>query len=198
MWNMATDMSDVDLFVCNAINSNDLLMGEQYKSEFTTYEQLDIAYHESSKVVGQLKKSNINFVLGVISPIVITTSDFHKHLYEFLDYNRTKEIYHSIYGMVSSNLNKYYDEIAQDKSGTRINKLNRYVEFGKRWIQEVELSKIFKDIPKISSIDGLNTSLFDFTDIRNRSKLDEKYSKTELELLDWYLLTERKQFLSSS
>ena len=76
VWNMNHKGSDIDLFQIYVEPTRDILDGTAKKrSYFKQIGEKDDAIHEVEKVVTLLLAGNINFIIGVLSPLVQTTLD---------------------------------------------------------------------------------------------------------------------------
>lgn len=136
-WQMNRPDSDIDLFSAYIIPTRDLLSGRNHGygshcSGSSGAGEEDRVSHEIGKVVNMLIKGNINFLVGVLSPIVIHD---HNNWLECLRsivevYGQTKACTHSIRGLAVHNYRKYKD-ITDDKVLTKTcNTINRTLLLG--------------------------------------------------------------------
>ncbi len=88
----------------------------------------DIARHEIQTVVNQLLKGNLNFVIGVMSPIVEQTSPVHKELVDLFTKHPPRNLYHSCRGMAVHNVKLYQDEL--DFRPKKVNMILRLLRMG--------------------------------------------------------------------
>jgi predicted nucleotidyltransferase len=163
LWGMNTQESDLDVFKVFVVPTRDFLAGTaNVKSRFERIPPLteiiegyqlrsdlpcDIASHEVGTVINQLLKGNINFICGVMSPIVLFQHSFNwdpKKLYAKSPFSLQAEIeklrsivvetiskncYNSIKGMADANYRKYIIS-GVDQSEHRCNTIARAVKFG--------------------------------------------------------------------
>lgn len=125
IWKMNTPVSDIDIFRIYMANPRDILLHKPIQAKFIPNTDMDITYHEISEVTNQLIKSNINFIIGVFSPII------EKQIPKFGEYKYfarkviTSQMFHSVHGMALSNYKKY----GEDMPEARYNKILRTVDF---------------------------------------------------------------------
>lgn len=130
IWEMNHVNSDEDYFSIYLDDTRNFLRGTpQTQSYFTQYNYVDTHYHELGKVVEQLLKGNINFLIGVTSPIVMKMSFEFERLIDITMGNLSKKTYHSIHGMGLHNYKRYI-ETDEDTSEHRCNKILRTIVFG--------------------------------------------------------------------
>ncbi|MHB1764914.1 MAG: DNA polymerase beta superfamily protein [Gammaproteobacteria bacterium] len=131
MWGMNHAKSDIDYFVCYLNNTKDILLGKQSKSIFISDKELniDISGHELGNVINQLKAGNYNFIIGIMSPLVINQSEYLNMLKIATEANMSKLIYAPINGMATQNIKKYIDS-GIDTSEKRCNVISRALQFG--------------------------------------------------------------------
>ena len=138
IWQMRRPDSDTDLFRVYVATTGDILKGTaDMRSKFIQKDNTDIALHEIGKVIDMLLKGNLNFVIGVMSPIIVNAYNlklFHE-LRSIVDRNKSKNCYHSIHGCAIHNYKKYI-ETGLDKSERRCNKILRILRFGQKLLQE--------------------------------------------------------------
>jgi len=108
IWNMDTPLSDIDYFVVYLAPLEDILLQRRPKSKHqidnTLHPVSDYAIHEIGHVIGQLKKSNFNFIIGIMSPIEVSKGEMHlEFLRNWVKNNISKQIYYSIRGLAMSN-----------------------------------------------------------------------------------------------
>jgi len=136
IWNMNHENSDEDYFEIYLDSTKNLFRGTpKNKSTFTT-KPVDLHKHELGKVVEQLLKGNINFLIGVTSPIVIESTKTFEELKKITYRNISKKTYHSIRGMAISNYKKYVGESNLDDVTNvevpehKCNQIIRAIQFG--------------------------------------------------------------------
>ena len=143
LWGMNDQDSDIDIFQVYVASTKDILKGvgnlkskhsfENTKSN-SLYDQpynntIDTMSHEIGKVIDQLIKGNINFLLGVLSPMITKPSPWLEKLRELVIDNKNKLCYHSIKGLATHNYEKYIKS-GKDTSIDRCMKIGRYLNFG--------------------------------------------------------------------
>ena len=143
LWKMNDEDSDIDIFQVYVAPTKDILKGvgnlkskhsfENTKSN-SLYNQpynntIDTMSHEIGKVIDQLIKGNINFLLGVLSPMITKPSPWLEKLRELVIDNKNKLCYHSIKGLATHNYEKYIKS-GKDTSVDRCMKIGRYLNFG--------------------------------------------------------------------
>jgi len=131
IWSMEHKGSDTDIFECYQTPTLDLLRGTGgIRSFFEPHKESnrDIARHEIQTVVNQLLKGNLNFVIGVMSPIVEQTSPVHKELVDLFTKHPPRNLYHSCRGMAVHNVKLYQDEL--DFRPKKVNMILRLLRMG--------------------------------------------------------------------
>ena len=140
MWNMQTEKSDTDIFVAYVAPTDEILKGTaDYKSKFTQTLNMDISQHEIGKIIEQLLKGNINFILGVMSFLSIKTNENHLQLRKIVRETIAKNCYYSIHGMAQSNYKKYI-ETKLNSSTKKCNQIIRVLKFGQRILNDGKIS----------------------------------------------------------
>lgn len=136
IWSMRHAKSDTDLFRVYIASTEEIVKGiANTRSKFTQKDNVDIALHEIGKVVEQLLKGNLNFLVGVMSPLTVSVAEppltaFYLELQDIVRNNISKNCYHSIHGLAIHNYKKYIER-GKDDSERRCNKILRVLEFGK-------------------------------------------------------------------
>ena len=136
IWHMEHEGSDTDVFECYQTPTSELLKGEGgIRSFFEPHKESnrDIARHEIQTVVNQLLKGNLNFVIGVMSPIVEYTTPVHKELVYLFEKHPPKNVYHSTRGMAVHNVKLYYKEL--DNLPKKVNTILRILNFGINYLK---------------------------------------------------------------
>lgn len=135
VWGMETGLSDTDTFRAYIVPSITILNGTaETKSKFIQIGDKDIAQHEIGKVINQILKGNINFLIGVMSPLCVLSGKEHKALKEIVVAHLAKNCFHSIHGMAAHNYKKYIDT-GKDTSERRCNTILRGMRFGERILE---------------------------------------------------------------
>lgn len=145
VWSMNRPDSDIDEFTAYITPSKDILCGinRGWNSHFHAKEGAethDRVSHEIGKVVDELINGNINFLIGTLSPIVISEhSDCLRSLKDLIiKYGQTKACVNSIRGLAIHNYRKYIigSDTARDYPLTKkCNNINRCLLFGIRLLK---------------------------------------------------------------
>jgi predicted nucleotidyltransferase len=139
-WGMNRPDSDVDIFEVYQTPTKDILGFEAAPlggKERTGLTPAKVPYDWSSVEVGhhikELVKGNVNHLVALFSPYTLDgwhkTSDIKPSSYvkrtlqDMIMANPSKNIYHSLNGMVIHNMNKYFGEKAQIDMTVRAKKL---------------------------------------------------------------------------
>lgn len=137
-WKMDHKGSDIDIFQIYADPTKSILMGTaKRKSYFIQKDGVDIARHEVEKTVDMLLKGNINFIVGVLSPIVNKTSIEFADLRKITKANIAKNCYNSIRGCAVHNQMKYEKEGKMTEK--KWNQVIRMLDFGIRVLEKNEV-----------------------------------------------------------
>lgn len=130
VWKMNTRYSDIDTFRVYAEKPENILIGRKdYFPGFVQLENTDIATHEAGKVVDELIRGNINYLVGVLSPNVVTSLTEFDKLREIVRNNLAKNCYSSIHDMAQRNYLKYI--VTEKDAGTKkCNQIVRFINFG--------------------------------------------------------------------
>ncbi len=131
VWKMNHKGSDIDLFQIYVEPTKDVLNGTaKKKSYFNQKNGIDIALHEAEPTINQLMKGNINFIVGVCSPLINKTSREFEILRNITLHNLSKNCFHSIHGMAVNNYEKFGR--AEKLTEKKWNQLVRVLDFGIR------------------------------------------------------------------
>lgn len=183
MWGMQHGGSDEDHFLCYLAPTREILSGELvYPVRFSHFEHgemRDTSAHEAQSVVGQLIKGNVNFLWGVMSPVVVKTSKWHDELREIAGRNLAKNCYHSIHGLAVHNYRKYI-ESGKDTSEKRCNTIVRSIHFGIRILVEGRIG--FAPVSMVFP-EQVKTAMSALEQAYQESKLPER--PNEKEFRDW-------------
>lgn len=131
-WNMARSDSDVDKFVGYQVPSKYILTGDFRwdRGSFIRQGNEDVQAAEIGKIVDMLLKGNINYIIYVMSPIIVETTTWHMELRKIVEENKGKNIYLSVHGMSVHNWEKYIDEMTHKK----FNQIARVIRFAVNWM----------------------------------------------------------------
>lgn len=143
IWNMNHEFSDLDLFVVETQPISKILRGKySNKSKFVPHakgyegyekrlggKSTDVSIHSAQTTIEQLIKMNLNFLVGIMSPIPIVGNFNYEILKGIVKSNLSKRCYYPIRGMATHNMKKY---IYSDKDNTnhRRQKIYRVLRFG--------------------------------------------------------------------
>ena len=140
VWQMNRPDSDIDIFTSYVVPSKDILSGVNrgygsHASGGLCVGEMDTVSHEIGKIVEQLIKGNINFLIGTLSPLVIFERDDYLSSLKSIIYEhvQTKACTHSIRGLAVHNYKKYIigSDTARDYPLTKkCNLINRTLLFG--------------------------------------------------------------------
>jgi len=143
-WKMNHAGSDLDLWRIFVVDTKQFLRGtvrlkSRNYTEKSTWEfgddfeyygmDIDYAEHEVGSTISQLLKGNINYLIGILSPIVRESTPEFNQLREITQNNIAKNCFNSIHGMGRANYNKYIKS-GKDDSERRCNKIARALQFG--------------------------------------------------------------------
>lgn len=126
VWQMNHKDSDIDTFRIYVEEIQNILNGTATQKSYFINGVDDIAIHEIEVVVNQILKGNINFIVGVCSPIVDKTTKEFEILKNLTTNHLAKNCYHSIHGMAIHNFKKYEIEMTEK----RLNQIIRALFFG--------------------------------------------------------------------
>lgn len=198
VWSMNRPDSDVDVFTAYIIPSSDILSGKNKSggSHNSHTEEVDKVSHEIGKVIDELIKGNINFLIGTLSPIVISEhGNYLRTLKEIvIEHGQTKSCVNSIRGLAVSNYKKYV--IGSDTSREypltkKCNTINRTLLFGINLLNGNGFE--FKPV-KNQTPEDVKSLLEEFDKVVENSKLPEK---TDPEPFRNYLLDLRIKELNN-
>lgn len=144
VWQMNHPYSDVDLFTAYVVPTIEILSGKNHGggSHNSQRENVDHVSHEIEKIINELIKGNINFLVGTLSNIVLYQRDnYLKSLVCLLnEYGQTKACTHSIRGLAVHNYNKYIINCNTGKKEAKVTKkcntINRTLLFGINILEE--------------------------------------------------------------
>lgn len=136
MWGMEEFASDYDMFHCYILPYRNVLIGNISKTQprltyFDGGKEIDAQYMEIGHLISLLKKSNVNAIWAVCSPVVHVESECRLRLKKIIEDNLTKSIYYSVAGMANSQLR---DSFVKNPEKIRAACL-RTLEFGIRVLE---------------------------------------------------------------
>jgi len=183
-WEMNTINSDKDIFSCYIAPSSDFLINKTHKgSHFSQIDNVDTTSTEIGVVVEQLLKNNINYLVNVMSPIIIKDSKELQELKELTQKNLSKQCFDSIYGLSYGNYKRY---IITDKQNTEKKRktIARTLLFGINLLLYNKL--IFVPVITDISVIELESMLRDLSYAYDESALPETPQHKE-EMYEWLL-----------
>ena len=151
MWKMNHENSDTDLFTIYVADTKEYLMGianldsTSKSNGLTGKDKVEEVRHEIGHVIEQLLTGNVNFLWGVLSPIIIypkqTFDAFAQHpedlepfqtLRDIVKDNLAKNSYNSIHGLAIANKRKYLDSVGcpEDVKKKKVKIILRTLNFG--------------------------------------------------------------------
>lgn len=143
-WRMNRPDSDLDLFIVHIVDSKKILMGtcdinSRYKEDENG--KTDRHIHEIGAVVHQILDNNFNFIIGVLSPVVVKDWDRLDELRELTLNNLSRKCFDSINGLAYKNYKKYV--VSGKDTGNVLEKrcklIERTLKFGIRLLAEGEI-----------------------------------------------------------
>lgn len=133
LWGMNRPDSDLDLFECYVAPTRDILSGRTAPggAHFSQKDGIDLQSHEVGKWVDMLLKMNLNYLIGLFSPLIYQEDNPRKRmeLRHIIENGLSQQAYYPIRGMVQQNFRKYVESGA-DTSERRLNKIARVAAFG--------------------------------------------------------------------
>ena len=183
-WKMNNEQSDKDVFKCYIAPSSDFLIGKTRKnSHFSQVNGVDTTSTEIGVVVTQLLKNNVNYLVNVMSPIIIQDSKELQELRILTQKNLSKQCFNSIYGLAYGNYKKY---IITDKQNTEKKRkvIARTLLFGYNLLVNHEF--IFRPVITDVSVSELEAIIRDLSYAYNESTLPETSQHKE-EMYEWLL-----------
>jgi len=174
LWKMQRRGSDIDIFRIYMEPVPNVLDGTARYKSFQTGETvggkyLETVNHEIKQVVQQLLSSNVNFVVGVLSPEILDTSDAFDELRTITRNYLSKDIYHSIYNMA---YNLYYENVFGKKKPPEkmLNTILRMLRFGIKVLSldKVEFNAVY------GGVSAIKKSLKEITKAYEESSLPDK------------------------
>ena len=191
IWGMNHPASDLDLFQVYVSPTTDILVGRRIKSKSIQDKEknVDYAIHEIGEVVHQVSKGNINYIMGLTSPMIYQKSHWFYELYGTFIHNKSKNMFHSVRGMSIANYKKFIAselDVSEKKKKT----IMRLIEFGTRFLLhgEIEYCPPIRDVSSVDCFDDGIRSLEEAYDI---SKLHER---PDTQIYDDYLARLRREF----
>ena len=191
VWRMNHAESDIDLFVCYVAPSTDFLIGKTHnKSHSSNIDGVDRSSSEIGKVVNQLLKNNINYLIYVLSPRVEFTTPEHKRLVDLTHMNLHKGCLGSINGLAYGMYRRYIEENKGDTQKVRRTIL-RTLNFGTALLKEgvVEFTQVLHDV-EIPELD----EAFETLDLAYENSVLPEEPLHKDKMIDW-LLSVRMQNL---
>lgn len=191
VWRMNHAKSDIDLFVCYVAPSTDFLIGKSHnKSHSSNINGVDRSSSEIGKVVNQLLKNNINYLIYVLSPRVEFTTPEHRRLVNLTYMNLHRGCFKSINGLAHGMYKKYIEQGKGDTQKVRRTIL-RTLNFGTTLLKEsvVEFTTITHDV-ELPELD----EAFKMLDLAHKNSALPGESLHKDKMIEW-LLSVRMQNL---
>lgn len=138
IWAMNNRWSDEDYFVIYSEPVRNILDGTAtFKSDFVQLldKSKDTHYHEISHVIDQLLVGNMNYVIGMLSPIIVERTDWFMKLRKLTRQFLSKQTFYSINGMAEGNYVKYVLK-GEDASERKCNQILRAIQMGITLLQK--------------------------------------------------------------
>ena len=108
LYNMDRPDSDHDYYKCYQAPSVSFLMGNTHmKGHQSVTDTIDISSFEIGHVLSQIKRGNINHVVGVVSNVVQETTPEHQELIDLVKNGIGKNIFSSVIGLSIHNFCDY-------------------------------------------------------------------------------------------
>lgn len=180
-WLMNRPDSDIDIFTAYIVPSKDILSGKNHGygshcSGGSGAGEEDKVSHEIGKIIDELIKGNINFLVGTLSPIIISQ---HKDCLTALrdivnEHGQTKACVNSIRGLAVHNYKKFIigSDTARDYPLIKkCNTINRVLLFGINLLNGNDFE--FKPV-KDQTLEDVKKLLEEFDKTVAESKLSEK------------------------
>jgi len=177
MWGMQKSDSDMDIFVCYLAPTKDILVGKNPKSIEDKFKEskIDMTTHELGKVVRMLLVGNVNFVWGVTSPNVASSSPLHKELLFIYKQNAAKNCFFSIDGLFRHNYRDYVEKVDKPKP-KRLVMMYRTLQFGQHVLDTGKFE--YKSVDFDVDIEMLKSAHEDLKSAYEASDLPEKPDST--------------------
>jgi len=137
MWRMDHAGSDSDVFSAYQVPTVDILSGRNAGNgaHFSHRPEIgvDIQNHEVGLWIARLIEGNVNYVWGVLSPIVIKDSDDLRRLYHIVRSQASKKTIDSIVGLANSSVRdgRKHPQRLTKRLGIAI----RTLRFGVAWLE---------------------------------------------------------------
>lgn len=176
--------SDTDIFKCYIAPSSGFLIGKQHKgSHFNQSNNVDTTSTEIGIVVNQLLKNNVNYLINVMSPLIISYSKELRELQVLTQKNLSKQCFDSVYGLAYHNYRRY---IVSGKQNTEKKRkiIARTILFGQHLL--LYHTFIFEFALCDVTPSDLDDMLYDLKCTYENSTLPETPQHKE-EMYDWLL-----------
>lgn len=137
MWKMNRPDSDIDIYRCYLVDFRSFLIGNTHMSGHQSItETVDTSSFELGHIVQQVKKSNLNHLLGVMSPEILITTPIFEQLRKIVESHPCKNAFYSIQGLAKHNIKHFLEEkkqgVADDSKlfFKKLNTITRTLRFG--------------------------------------------------------------------
>lgn len=133
IWKMNHAQSDIDLSTAYIMSSKSFLRGISPNNHVTKMSDWEETRYEIGNVITHLKKSNVNYIWMVMSPIIHSKNGrWLDKLRQIVVENPSKKIYYSIRGLARNNMRDFIEKGDKDSLIYRkkLNTIGRTVQFG--------------------------------------------------------------------
>ena len=137
-WGMQRADSDIDIYRCYLAPSEDFLLGHMHNGGHQSQTaDVDTVSFELGHLINQLRKGNLNHIIGLMSPVVEHTTTEHDALKEIFQDSLSKNAYNSIHGMAKSNFKRYFEDkprtyLTDTEMVKKLGQVGRVIKFGIR------------------------------------------------------------------
>ena len=195
LWGMNRPESDIDYYVAYQAPSTDFLLGMMHEGGHNNQnDEIDIISFEIGKIVSEVKKGNINHLMGVLSPLA-EPSIYREELATIIRANPCANIINSAKGMAKHNIKHFIEQRKQIDDDQRlyakkIKTITRILEFAIRVVRDgvYEFKK-----PENETPESCYSLIVDLEDAYNKTTIPKKIDE---EPFNKYLLKLRMENLN--
>lgn len=133
MWKMNHENSDIDVCTVYLQDSKEFILGNRPKGKQTQEGDYDYTYYELGLFIKNLIKGNVNYLWGIMSPIVIGKyKSAFEELRQIVSTNLAKNCYHSVNGLAKHNIYHFINggDKYSAKYKKKLNVIGRTLKFG--------------------------------------------------------------------
>jgi len=200
LWKMNNENSDDDFFVCYAMKSSDMLIG---KREQVTVQKItdgkDVTTFEIGHIVNEALKNNFNFIVGVMSDLIIKDWEHFNVFKHLTRINLSKLCYNSIHGLAIHNYEKYIT-LEKDHTQKKLNQIARIVKMGITMLDEgiIKFEKIDDNTKKdVEALVKDLDSAYDNSRLPEKPENESKMYEFLLKIRIENLIRERKELVNN-